>query len=123
MKNLFRVQVVGLKILLLLLFTQSVKAESGRYATFELKNEITVQVPEGAKKVRVWSALPQDDPAQEIKGLKIEAPYPYKVELDSEGSKVLFLEGDAPKEKELKIVTSFVLTRSEVRSGVDAKKA
>ena len=35
---------------------------------------------------------------------------------------MLFLEGDAPKEKELKIVTSFVLTRSEVRSGVDAKK-
>src|SRR5262245_62245094 len=67
--------------------------------------------------------FPQDDPAQEIKNLKIEAPYPYRVELDSEGSKVLFLEGDAPKEKELKIVTSFVLTRSEVRSGVDAKKA
>src|SRR5262249_55908593 len=30
---------------------------------------------------------------------------------------------DAPKEKELKTVTSFLLTRSEVRSGVDAKKA
>ena len=73
--------------------------------------------------MRVWAALPQDDPAQQIKNLKIEAPYPYRVELDSEGSEVLFLEADAPKEKELKIVTSFILTRSEVRSGVDAKKA
>ena len=67
--------------------------------------------------------LPQDDPAQQIKNLKVEAPYPYKVELDSEGSKVLYLEGDAPKAKDFKIVETFVVTRSEVRSGVDAKKA
>jgi transglutaminase-like putative cysteine protease len=123
MNSWFRFSMLAIQIVSLLSFTQNLKAQSLRKATFELKNEITVQVPDGAKRVRVWTALPQDDPAQEIKNLKIEAPYPYRVELDSEGSKVLFLEGDAPKEKELKIVTSFVLTRSEVRSGVDAKKA
>jgi len=123
MKNLFRFVVLAVQILSLLAFTQRLQAQTLRKATFELKNEITVQVPEGAKRVRVWAALPQDDPAQQIKNLKVEAPFPYRVELDSEGSKVLYLEGDAPKEKELKIVTTFVLTRSEVRSGVDAKKA
>src|SRR4029077_11371654 len=123
MKNWFRFLMLAIQIVSLLVFTQSLKAQTLRKATFELKNEITVQVPDGAKRVRVWTALPQDDPAQQIKNLKIEAPYPYRVELDSEGSKVLFLEVDAPKEKELKIVTSFVLTRSEVRSGVDSKKA
>ena len=122
MKNWCRFSLLAIQIVSLLVFTQSLKAQPLRKATFELKNEVIVQVPDGAKRVRVWTALPQDDPAQEIKNLKIEAPYPYRVELDSEGSKVLFLEGDAPKEKELKIVTSFVLTRSEVRSGVDAKK-
>ena len=123
MKNLFRFVVLAVQILSLLAFTQRLQAQTLRKATFELKNEITVQVPEGAKRVRVWAALPQDDPAQQIKNLKVEAPFPYRVELDSEGSKVLYLEGDAPKTKELKIVTTFVLTRSEVRSGVDAKKA
>ena len=123
MKNWFRLPMLAIQIVGLLAFTQSLKAQTLRKATFELKNEITVQVPDGAKRVRVWTALPQDDPAQEIKNLKIDAPYPYRVELDSEGSKVLFVEGDALKAKELKIVTSFVLTRWEVRSGVDAKQA
>src|SRR6266550_5851335 len=123
MKNWFRFPMLAIQIVGLLAFTQSVASQPLRKATFELKNEITVQVPEGTKRVRVWAALPQDDPAQQIKNLKIDAPYPYRVELDSEGSKVLFLEADAPKEKEFKVVTSFVLTRSEVRSGVDAKKA
>ena len=123
MKNWFRLPMLAIQIVGLLAFTQSLKAQTLRKATFELKNEITVQVPDGAKRVRVWTALPQDDPAQEIKNLKIDAPYPYRVELDSEGSKVLFIEGDALKAKELKIVTSFVLTRWEVRSGVDAKQA
>src|SRR5713226_8235195 len=105
-QNLFRFPLLALQILGLLAFTRSLEAQPLRKATFELRNEITVQVPEGAKRVRVWSALPQDDPAQQIKNLKIEAPFPYRVELDSEGSKVLFLEADAPKAKELKIITS-----------------
>jgi len=123
MKNLLRFSVLGCQIFVLLWFGQSVGAESNRYGTFELKNDVTVQVPEGAKKVRVWSALPQEDPAQEIKDLKIEASFPYRIELDSEGSKVLFVEADAPKQKEFKIVTTFVVKRLEVHSGVDAKKA
>src|SRR5262245_55730428 len=123
MKNLFRFLVLATQIVGLLAFTQELNAQSLRKATFELKNEITVLIPDGAKRVRVWVALPQDDPAQQIKNLKVDAPYPYKVELDSEGSKVLYLEGDAPKAKDFKIVQTFVVTRSEVRSGVDAKKA
>lgn len=121
--NRFRFPILYFQIVSLLAFAHSLRAQTLRKATFELKNEVTVQVPEGAKRVRVWAALPQDDPSQQIKNLKIDVPYPYRVELDSEGSKVLFVEVDAPKEKAFKIVTSFVLTRSEVRSGVDAKKA
>ena len=123
MKNLFRFSVPGLPIFVLLWGAQIVGAETDRYATFELKNDVTVQVPEEAKKVRVWSALPQDDPAQEVRGLKVDTPYPYRIELDSEGSKVLYVEADAPKQKEFKIVTTFVIKRLEVHSGVDAKKA
>jgi len=95
-----------------------------RRANFELRNELTVNIPEGAKKVRVWFALPQDDDAaQKVSGLRIEAPYPHRVERDSEGSKVLYLEARNPKQKDFKVVTTFHVERSEVRTSVDPAKA
>jgi len=95
-----------------------------RRANFELRNELTVNIPEGAKKVRVWFALPQDeDAAQKVSGLRIEAPYPHRVERDSEGSKVLYLEAQNPKQKDFKVVTTFNVERSEVRTSVDPAKA
>jgi transglutaminase-like putative cysteine protease len=100
-------------------------------ATFEVRHELKVVVPEGAQRVRVWFVLPQEDPipgdgtasAQRITDLQIDAPYPYRVERDSEGSKILYLEATNPKDKELKIVETFVVTRNEVRMNVDPSKA
>ena len=102
-----------------------------RQATFEVRHELKVMVPEGAQRVRVWFVLPQEDPipgdgamsAQRVSDLQIEAPYAYKVERDSEGSKLLYLEATNPQEKELKIVETFVLTRNEVRTNVDPRQA
>jgi len=37
-----------------------------RKATFEARHEVKVLVPEGAKAVRVWLAMPQDDPIQTV---------------------------------------------------------
>jgi hypothetical protein len=113
----------------------STKANQGhagaRQATFEVRHELKVMVPEGAQRVRVWFVLPQEDPipgdgtapAQRVSDLQIDAPYPHRVERDSEGSKLLYLEATNPKEKELKIVETFVVTRNEVRMSVDASKA
>jgi transglutaminase-like putative cysteine protease len=113
----------------------STKATPGdsasRQATFEVRHELKVVVPEGALRVRVWFVLPQEDPipgdgtasAQRITDLQIDAAYPYRVERDSEGSKVLYLEATNPKDKELKIVETFVVTRNEVRTNVDPSKA
>jgi hypothetical protein len=61
MKNWFRFSLLAMQIVTLLVFTQSLKAQPLRKATFELKNEVIVQVPDGAKRVRVWTALPQDE--------------------------------------------------------------
>jgi transglutaminase-like putative cysteine protease len=99
-------------------------AQPLRQATFELRNEIKIKVPDGAQRLRVWVALPQDnDPAQQVRDLKIEAPYAYRVERDSEGSRVLYLEAASPKDKEITIVETFGLTRREIRDQVDATKA
>jgi transglutaminase-like putative cysteine protease len=100
-------------------------------ATFEVRHELKVVVPEGAQRVRVWFVLPQDDPipgdgtasAQRVSDLQIEAPYAYRVERDSEGSKLLYLEATNPQEKEFKVVETFVLTRNEVHTVVDPRQA
>jgi transglutaminase-like putative cysteine protease len=111
---------------------QAKPGEAGlRQATFEVRHELKVVVPEGAQRVRVWFVLPQEDPvpgdgaaaAQQVSDLQIDAPYAYRVERDSEGSKLLYLEATQPKEKELKIVETFVVTRQEVRGHVDPTKA
>lgn len=95
-----------------------------RKATFDIRNEVTVKVPEGARRVRMWLALPQeDDPAQQVRDLKIEAPVAYRFERDSEGSRILYLEALEPKEKALTVVQTFTLTRSEIRDPVDPKRA
>jgi transglutaminase-like putative cysteine protease len=95
-----------------------------KQAAFELRNEVTVKVPEGARRVRVWMAMPQDnDPAQQVRNLEIEAPYAYRVEPDSEGSRVLYLEIPDPKVKEFRIVQTFGLTRAEIRNQIDPSLA
>jgi len=115
--------VLALMALLALDCTVAV-AQPLRQATFELRNEIKIKVPDGAQRLRVWVALPQDnDPAQQVRDLKIEAPYAYRIERDSEGSRVLYLEAAGPKDKELTIVETFGLTRREIRDQVDASKA
>src|SRR5437879_4662850 len=71
------------------------KAGTGplRSATFEITNEVKVTVPDGARQIRVWMAMPQDDdPAQQVTRLKIDAPGAYRFTRDSEGSRVLYFE-------------------------------
>ncbi|PYM20279.1 MAG: hypothetical protein DMD81_02200 [Candidatus Rokuibacteriota bacterium] len=95
-----------------------------RSATFEITNEVKVKVPDGAERVRVWMAMPQDDdPAQKVDRLRIKAPGLYRFTRDSEGSRVLYFEVSHPTEKEFAIVETFTVTRSEVRDQVDATKA
>jgi transglutaminase-like putative cysteine protease len=105
---------------------QTAKPGAGplRQATFELRHEVRVKVPDGARRVRVWMALPQDnEPAQQVRDLRIDAPYPSRIERDSEGSRVLYLEAQDPAVKEFTVVETFLVTRSEIRDSVDASKA
>jgi hypothetical protein len=89
-------------------------------ATFDAKNELKVQIPAGAKSVRVWFALPQEVPEQDVSRLKIECPVKHAVVHDAgEGNRFLFVKLDDPKDKELALSTSFRVTRREARHAVD----
>ena len=126
------VPLVPLLVLSLLLVTRSMAvaadsskdgSQSLRHATFDLQNEVKVKVPEGAKQIRIWMALPQEEEAQQVSDMRVEAPYPWRIARDSEGSRVLYLESKNPQDKEFTIVTTFVVTRWEVRHSVDPSKA
>ena len=88
-------------------------------ATFEISNTFTVKVPEGAKRVRVWFAVPQNDAESEIRALTVDAPCPVRYGTDSYGNRVGYLEVNAPEEKQINFRETFTLTRTEIRKAVD----
>jgi len=104
-------------------FVAAQAADAVKSAVFEARQEFKVTVPEGAKKIRLWCALPQEDGASNISDLNIEAPFEHSIEKDSEGNRVLYIEVENPSVKEFTIVETFKITRREIRSGVDASKA
>jgi transglutaminase-like putative cysteine protease len=100
----------------------SAAADDPRSATFQVRHELSVSVPEGAKSVKVWFAYPQDDPAQTVSDVRVEAPFTHQVTTDPSGNKMLFVEATDPSVKQFVIVEEFTLQRREVRSGVDPSK-
>jgi hypothetical protein len=95
-----------------------------KVGVFDARHELKVIVPEGAKKVRIWFTLPQDVSQQKVANLKVESPFPYRIERDkTEGSRFLYVEAIEPKVKEFTPVTTFRLTRKEVLNDLNPAKA
>jgi transglutaminase-like putative cysteine protease len=92
-----------------------------RQAAFDARQEFTFTPADGARKLRAWLTMPQADPNQTVTQLKIESPYSYTIQKDSEGNTFVYLEVDKPP-KEVKVVETFHLVRREERSGVDPAK-
>src|SRR6185503_14706033 len=111
----------------LILVTSSLLASAAhaapQSATFDVRHELKVTVPDGAKRVRIWFAMPHNDPFQQTKDFKVEAPIPHRVTADAAGNKAVFLELVEPQLKVFTVVETFLLTRQEQISGVDPKRA
>jgi len=101
----------------------SVAFAAPRSATFDTRHELKVTVPEGSKRIRIWFAMPQDDPLQRVKNFKIDAPVSHRISTDSEGNKAVYLELAEPQLKEFSVIETFTLMRREQISGAEAKKA
>jgi len=48
-------------------------------ASFEIKNEFKVQPPKGAKTVRMWFAVPQEDAVSVVREFRVAADFPRPV--------------------------------------------
>jgi len=92
----------------------------GKEARFAARHEIVVDVPEGARQVRAWLAVPcPDDPDQEVSGWRVESPYPTRRVHDTRGNEFLLLEANAPPAGPLTVVTHFTVVRHEVNAVTD----
>jgi hypothetical protein len=93
-----------------------------REASFQVKNEFTVKVPKGAKSVRMWFAVPQEDAVSAVHDFNVHADFPIHYYRDDWGNRVGYAELNAPAEGPVTIREEFGLTRTEIRNTIDPAK-
>ena len=82
-------------------------------------------VPEGAKKVRWWISIPDNERHQDVLDFSVvNAPGAWRVERDADrGNRFLYVEVDAPKAPALEAVVEFTVRREPVLFAIDPAKA
>lgn len=70
-------------------------------------------MPQGAKKLDLWIPLPLDSPFQKITGLKIESPFPYKLQTIQYGNRVLHISVENPAQSGFTVLMRFDAVRKE----------
>lgn len=114
---------IPLALALALVATCSTPAgDAPKIATFQATNVIAFTPPKEARELRAWVALPQEDSLSRIGALDVKCPVTHRVVQDSAGSKVLYIEAQAPFPEKLEVVTTFSVTRTEQKVPVDASK-
>ena len=98
------------------------KPEQPKQASFQVKNEFKVQVPKGARMIRMWFAVPQEDAATVVREFNVTADFPGHYYRDDWGNRVGYAEINTPAEGLINIRENFGLTRTEIRNTIDPSK-
>ena len=93
-----------------------------KQAVFKVKNVFNVTVPKGAKRVRIWFAVPQEDAYSSNRNLTNSTEVPVRLTFDSWGNRVGYLERSNPTESQIVIREEFELIRNEIRTQPDPAK-
>lgn len=74
------------------------------------------QIPEGAKSIRWWVAIPEDERFQDVLDLTVvSAPGPWRLEREpARGNRFLYIEANDPKAAAVEAVVEFTLRRQPV---------
>src|SRR5262245_28242030 len=120
MKSISRAELAA--VLALAAGTAGAQEKGVRTATFSARQEFKVVVPAGAKKIRAWFTMPQEDPAQTVSDFKIDCPFAHQVVQDSAGNSSVLVEVLDPAVKEFTLVETFTILRREIRTTLDPAK-
>lgn len=89
-------------------------AAEARERKFEFEYKATVKdVPPGANKLELWIPVPHDTQFQNIKGLRVESPYPYTLQTGQYGNRVLHLTVANPPPTSFTVALRFDAARRE----------
>ncbi len=98
-------------------------APKGVEASFDMRHQLAVNVPEGAKQVRIWFVEPQGwDKDQQVAGFKVDSAHQWRRVKDSEGNSYIYLEIANPRPGKVEVVNTCAVTRREVRVNADPAK-
>lgn len=95
----------------------------GEAASFRARNAYTVTPPAGAKAVRCWFAMPQNEEDQEVGEVSITAPGEFQVVSDDQGNWFVHVEAKGDGLKPFEVVQEFDVRRWEVKAKPDAAKS
>jgi hypothetical protein len=90
-----------------------------KQASFRVRDDFKVQVPKGAKTVRMRFSIPQEDAASAIREFSVTAGFPVRYYRDNWGTGVGYAEVNAPTEGPITIREAFGPTRTETRNDID----
>src|ERR1700691_3707563 len=98
------------------------RTTSPKQASFHISNVLTVKVPKGAKTVRVWFAVPQEDPYSIVRNfnVNVDGDYGTQYARDSWGNRVGYVDIENPTRDQVLLKEEFDLTRTEVRNTINA---
>jgi transglutaminase-like putative cysteine protease len=91
-------------------------------ASFRVRNDFKVKVPKGAKTLRMWFSVPQEDGVSVIRDFNVTADFPVHYYRDDWGNRVGYAEVNGPGERPVTIREEFGLTRAEIRNNLDPSK-
>src|SRR5262249_37596946 len=103
--------------------TAGAKSSTAKSATFDTKNELKVNVPDGAKSVRIWCAMPQETPEETVKDFSVECALPNRIVKDDHGNTTVYVETKDMIGKEIAISEKFQVRRREVVAPADTSMA
>ena len=79
---------------------------------FEYK-AVVKDIPPGAKQVDLWVPVPHNNPYQQVRNLRIDSQYAYKIATSSHDNTMLHVRIDEPKAMSFTVTLSFDATREE----------
>jgi transglutaminase-like putative cysteine protease len=89
-------------------------AVAPRERGFEFEYKATVKdIPASAKHLDLWIPVPHDNPFQKIDGLRIDSPFPYKIQKAQYGNHVLHIGIENPSQTTFTVTMRFDAVRRE----------
>jgi transglutaminase-like putative cysteine protease len=96
------------------------RAQAPKQGSFHVSNTLTVKVPKGAKTVRIWLAVPQEDSYSVVRNFNVAGNYATRYARDSWGNRVGYVDIQNPAQEQVVLKEEFDLTRTEVRNTINA---